>query len=302
MSCGRLLMSVALPPPGTHGGDGPKLAHSLDLDLSEILDLSQSLNPFAPDVGSIVRRQLHTVGWYPDPTAATSSLAEAIGVDPGRLLLTNGGSEAISLVTHHLGGSVRSEPEFALHPRDETGPTWRSDPHNPSGKLAAEDEAADVWDEAFYPLATGEWTAHRPGVTVGSLTKVFACPGLRLGYVVADEVGALSQLQPHWSVSSLALAALPEMLELADLGAWAKSVSEARVELVSVLNQHGFIADAQDAPWVLVKAPGLREQLAPHGVIVRDCTSFDMPGTVRIAVPGPEGLERLVAALEKRCD
>jgi len=30
---------------------------------------------------------------------------------------------------------------------------------------------------------------------------------------------------------------------------------------------------------------------------VRDCASFGLPGTVRIAVPPPEGLERLDAAL-----
>jgi len=32
-------------------------------------------------------------------------------------------------------------------------------------------------------------------------------------------------------------------------------------------------------------APGLREALAPHGVIVRDCANFGLPGVVRIAVP-----------------
>ena len=56
----------------------------------------------------------------------------------------------------------------------------RSDP--------ASDAVAAVWDEAFYPLATGTWTRADTGtVVVGSLTKVFACPGLRAGYVVAPE-------------------------------------------------------------------------------------------------------------------
>ena len=293
-------MSSALPAPGVHGGDGPKLALSLGLDPDSILDLSQSLNPFAPDVASIVAGQLHTISWYPDQTEATALLADAMSVDPARLLLTNGGSEAISLVARHLGGNVRSEPEFALHPRNGAGPTWRSDPHNPSGQLASPDEIADVWDEAFYPLATGTWTANRPGVTVGSLTKVFACPGLRLGYVISNDVEELGRLQPHWSVSSLALAALPEMLERADLPTWSQSISQARADLVVLLEQHGLVAESHDAPWVLVEAPELRDQLAPHGVIVRDCASFSMPGTVRIAVPGPDGLEQLAAALERR--
>ncbi len=52
-----------------------------------------------------------------------------------------------------------------------------------------------------------------------------------------------------------------------------------------------------DANWVLVEAPGLRERLATRGIAVRDCASFGLPGTVRIAVPGEAGLARLEAAL-----
>ncbi len=293
-------MPSSVPSAGTHGGDGPKLALSLGLDPAEILDLSQTLNPFAPSVSAMIGRNLHTVGWYPDPAPATAALADAMGVDRARLLLTNGGSEAISLVARHLGGQVDNEPEFALHPRNGRGPRWRSNPQSPSGRLAGPTETADVWDEAFYPMATGDWTANRPGVVVGSLTKVFACPGLRLGFVIADNIDELAPLQPLWSVSSLALAVIPDMIAAADLSGWAQSISQARAELVDVVESHGLVADAADAPWVLVEAEGLREQLAPQGVIVRDCASFGMSGVARIAVPGPEGLERLDEALGKR--
>lgn len=128
----------------------------------------------------MVTHHLDTLGHYPDPTGATAALADAMQVDPGRLLLTNGGSEAIHLVATELGGRVGSEPEFALHPRRTSGPVWRSNPHSPSGWLAGEEDYAQVWDEAFHALATGRWSAGRPGVVVGSLTKTFACPGLRL--------------------------------------------------------------------------------------------------------------------------
>src|SRR3954452_15342995 len=65
-----------------HGGDGPAVARRLGWDPSKLLHLSQSLNPEAPDVRAIVARHLDTIGHYPDPSAATSALAEAIGVDP----------------------------------------------------------------------------------------------------------------------------------------------------------------------------------------------------------------------------
>ncbi len=141
---------MTLPPAGSHGGDGPMVARALGLDPAAVLDLSQSLNALAPDPTAVVGRHLGALRAYPDPAGATHALAAAMGVEPERLLLTNGGAEAIALVAAELGGRV-VEPEFGLHPRS-TGPLWRSNPHSPSGLLAAADETADVWDEAFFPL------------------------------------------------------------------------------------------------------------------------------------------------------
>lgn len=287
-----------MPNAGQHGGDGPAVARALGLQPSDLLDLSQTMNPFAPDVVAILRRHLDSVGHYPDAREATALLAEIMGVDPARLLLTNGGSEAIRLVTTVRGGGARSEPEFALHPRGDDGPRWRSNPHSPSGRLAAPDDRADVWDEAFYPLATGAWTARREGIVVGSLTKTFNCPGLRLGYIVADDLDPFAAQQPHWSVSSLALATLPDLLDQAAPERWAPQIASARADLSALLQAHGLSVDAADAPWVLARSDrDLRATLAPHGVLVRDCTSFGLPGTYRIAVPDADGLERLSGAL-----
>ncbi|WP_151526665.1 aminotransferase class I/II-fold pyridoxal phosphate-dependent enzyme [Serinicoccus kebangsaanensis] len=289
----------AVPPAGAHGGDGAAVARALGLAPEDLLDLSQTMNPLAPPVERVVERHLGELHRYPDRTAATRELASALGVDLSHVLLTNGGSEAIALVAAELGGGVRDEPEFGLHPRSPDGPRWRSDPHNPTGRLAAPSERADVWDEAFYPLATGRWTAGRGQITVGSLTKTFACPGLRLGYVLADPdlVARLDARQPHWPVSSLALAALPDLLAAADLQGWARGIRELRSELTTLLRGHGLEVEDTDSSWVLVHRAGLRERLAPQGVLVRDCASFGMPGTARVAVTDERGLARLEAAL-----
>jgi histidinol-phosphate/aromatic aminotransferase/cobyric acid decarboxylase-like protein len=156
--------------------------------------------------------------------------------------------------------------------------------------------AADVWDEAFYPLATGRWTGG-DGVVVGSLTKLLACPGLRIGYVLADPGLIAGLRQPEWSVNGLAAAALPALLERVDLAGWASAVRALRGQLVEVLRAAGLEPEPSDANYVLVPAPGLRARLAPHGILVRDCASFGLPGHARIAVPGPAGLARLEEAL-----
>lgn len=295
----------ALPAAGAHGGDGPAVARALGLDPAELLDLSQNLNPFAADVSALVTRHLDTLGHYPDDRSATRLLSQALEVDPTRLLLTNGGSEAIALLLAEYGGQVLSEPEFALHPRGDHGPVWRSNPHSPTGHLAGPEEHADVWDEAFHALATGHWSAGRRGLVVGSLTKTFACPGLRLGYVLVedpDDLARLQRHQPHWSVSALSLAVLPDLLESADLPTWSAQINEARLDLVALLRGYGLEVTHAAAPWVLVDRPGLRETLAPHGVLVRDCTSFGMPGVARIAVPHPDRLARLERALVRTLD
>jgi histidinol-phosphate/aromatic aminotransferase/cobyric acid decarboxylase-like protein len=295
-----------IPPPGDHGGDGARLAHALGLH--DVLDLSMSLNPVAPDAAPVVARHAAAARQYPDPAAGTSALAAAMGVAPERLVLTNGGAEAIALVASELGEGWVDEPDFSLYRRHlpsvrPGAPRWRSDPHNPSGVLAGPADAAAVWDEAFYPLATGRWTsgrAERGAIVLGSLTKLFACPGLRLGYVLAPTSSFAERVrarQPRWAVNGVALAAVPDFIAAADLSGWEREVARLRGVLVGVLAGHGLHAAPSDANYVVVDAPGLREQLAPLGVLVRDCASFGMPGRARIAVPDDAGIDRLDQAL-----
>jgi histidinol-phosphate/aromatic aminotransferase/cobyric acid decarboxylase-like protein len=296
-----------------HGGDVERIARSRGVDPDSLLDLSASLNPLAPSVAALAASHLGSLRRYPDPAHAHCVLARAIGVEPERLLLTNGGAEAIALLGQTIGGRV-DEPEFSLHPRHglspatalgwstSTPPLWCSNPNNPTGRLAGPGQRADVWDEAFYPLATGEWTRGDPQAiaVVGSLTKLFECPGLRLGYAIADPglIARLAARQPEWSVGSLALALLPELLEQADLPAWARAIAALRGDLTDLLRRYGLTPEPSAANFILCPAPlDFRERLIDHGVIVRDCTSFGLPDHVRIAVPDAAGLERLAAAL-----
>ena len=307
-----------IPSAGHHGGDGARVAAALGLDVGDVLDLSASMNPVAPDPRPVVAGHLAALGRYPDAGAAIAALADAMEVDADRLLLTNGGAEAIALVATDLGRAAVGGPaEFSLYsrhlaeavdPADDPGaPQIRSNPNNPTGRLAAAGDIAAVWDEAFYPLATGVWSrgdvaAGRAAVVMGSLTKVFACPGLRVGYVHADPgvVARLAARQPRWALNGLAAAVVPELLARADLPAWAAANARRREALAAAIPG----VEPSDANFVLVRveegAAEARASLARRGVLVRDCTSFGLPAHVRIAVPDEAGLARLVAAWEKR--
>jgi histidinol-phosphate/aromatic aminotransferase/cobyric acid decarboxylase-like protein len=289
-----------------HGGNGARLAAELGIDPASVLDLSASLCPVAPDPSPTLQRHLGAVSRYPDPARATAALAEAMGVQPEHLLLTNGGAEAIELTGAVLGGTVE-EPEFSLYPR-AGGPLWRSNPNNPLGSLAPPGAKAGVWDEAFWPLATGTWTRgdHLQGsVVVGSLTKLLACPGLRLGYVLCADEALMRQIrrsQPAWAVNGLAADALADLMGPVDLPAWSRQTAELRGQLTGLLRSYGLSVRAGHGPWVLVDGSGtLRADLLTEGIVVRDCTSFGLAGTVRIAVPRPDQFGRLEHALRCHC-
>jgi len=301
-------------PAGPHGGDAAAVAATLGCAPDDILDLSVSLNPDAPDVAALAAAHLGALRSYPDVADATAAMAGALGTTPDRVLLTNGGAEAIALVCGDLGRAAVATPdEFSLYARhlaeavdpavEPAAPRIRSNPHNPTGRLAGAGEQAAVWDEAFHPLAAGAWTRGDPGaVVVGSLTKVFACPGLRVGYVCAPDPGLIERLatrQPRWALNALAAALVPELLARADLPAWCRATAERRAALIRALPGAG----PSDANYVLVEvadgAPTVRARLARQGVLVRDCTSFGRPGHIRVAVPDEAGLRRLLTAWEQ---
>ena len=135
---------------------------------------------------------------------------------------------------------------------------------------------------------------------VAGLCRVLRRRGLRVGYVLAADAGLIHRLrarQPEWSVNGLAAAAVPDLLDRADLPAWAAGIAALRAELVAVLRGAGLHPEPSDANYVLVRAPGLRAALAPSGVLVRDCAGFGLPDHVRIAVPDANGLSRLQTVL-----
>ncbi|MDQ3945547.1 MAG: hypothetical protein M3357_10435, partial [Actinomycetota bacterium] len=92
---------------------------------------------------------------------------------------------------------------------------------------------------------------------------------------------------------------VPELVARADLPAWRRATADRRAALTRAVPG----VAPSDANYVLVEVPGgapaARGRLARHGVLVRDCTSFGLPGHIRMAVPDEAGLRRLVAAWER---
>ncbi len=301
-------VASALPGPGAHGGDGAAVAAALGRSPDQLLDLSASLNPFGPDLTTVVTKRFDSLTRYPDSAIATSALAAAMQIDPDRLVLTNGGAEAIALVAAELGDGLVTDPDFSLYRRhlrtgnDPAGGRWLSNPSSPLGSIAAADERATVWDEAFWPMTMGTWTrGDDTAWRLGSLTKLWACPGLRLGYVIAPNSTAAHRIrdaQPRWAVNGLALAVTPELLANEDLPTTAERIRVHRSMFAREVASLGYGVMSGIAPWLLIEqSPGLRAALAASGLLVRDCTSFGLTDVHRIGLPPPEHVETVLAAL-----
>ncbi|MDR7433603.1 MAG: threonine-phosphate decarboxylase CobD [Armatimonadota bacterium] len=202
-------------------------------------------------------------------------------------------------------------------------------PNNPTGVLASREKVlrivreakgrcAVLVDEAFVDFAGREHSLVQEAtradgvVVIGSLTKLFAFPGLRLGYAVASPstIEALRGLQPPWSVNILAQHALIAALsDRAYVAETIRLISAERAFLSSQISSlAGYITFPSQTNFLLVDISGtglrsgeLWERLGRWGILVRDCASIPGLGDwyIRVAVRKREENLALLAAMAK---
>jgi histidinol-phosphate aminotransferase len=173
-----------------------------------------------------------------------------------------------------------------------------------------------VVDEAFADTVPGEPAslsarADLPGLlVVRSLTKTWGLAGIRVGYALgsADLVAALAAAQPHWPVSTPALAALAACTTpaaRAEAHAAAVQLTAWRESLVADLAERAPTVAVEGDPrssFLLLRVPdGARTRLAlrGRGWAVRRADTF--PGLtadhLRVAVRDPRTSRAFTAAL-----
>ncbi|TWD80796.1 histidinol-phosphate aminotransferase [Kribbella amoyensis] len=208
---------------------------------------------------------------------------------------------------------LRPDEGFVLDPRrvpDDADLVVIGNPTNPTSVLHRADDLRElarperilVVDEAFMDAVPGEPEslagASVPGlVVIRSLTKTWGLAGLRVGYVVAAAslIEQLAAVQPHWPVSTPALAAALACMSpraQAESDQAAVELDRQRDHLVEGLTGGpGGVRmyGVPRAPFVLVQVPEadvLRERLRERGFAVRRGDTF--PGLdgswLRIAV------------------
>jgi len=177
--------------------------------------------------------------------------------------------------------------------------------------------AVVVVDECFLDFAerAGEYTSkvflgQYPNLVIlKAFTKLFALPGIRLGYAISPDKALIDSLYSRgadWSVSCLAQAA--GVAALADAVSFVEQtrafVSGARADVESGLARLGYEVFQSAVNYVFLRNPypfDLRDELDRRGIRIRSCGDFHgLDGSYcRIAVSTKENNAKLLAAVSE---
>ena len=309
------------------------------------LDFSANLNPEGPPawVREAMARGLGRANVYPDLTgaAARRGVAAHLGVPEECVMVTAGGIEAAALAARRPGRHVVAQPTFQeygrlcgdhrsvfreklLEHRFSKGELlWICNPNNPTGDALSRDFLSElllradcagaglVVDEAFIEYcpehSVADLAAKRPSLTIlGSLTKVLAIPGVRLGYIVAEAnvTYALSEGLLPWRLNCVAdavAAALPGHRQ--DFDAIRRLNDTRRARFARGLEALGARVYPSEANFLLCDfgrdmGPAI-EALRRGKILLRPCHMFPTltRAHVRLCVRTEEENARLIRAL-----
>lgn len=208
---------------------------------------------------------------------------------------------------------------------EEVRMLWLCNPNNPTGTVVEKEYLATlishnpqvcfVIDQSYEfftlrPLFSAAEAAEFPNVLLlHSMTKRYAVPGLRLGYVTGAPhlLHRLRTNRMPWSVNQLAIEAGLHLLEHdvpnpLDVASYLQEAARLRSALEAL---GGLEVWATETHFMLVclrmgRASALKDYLAgEHGILIRDASNFDGLNErfFRIAAQSREENDRLVKAI-----
>lgn len=292
---------------------------------------------------------LNVIHSYPEPDANSLSvlLAERNGVKNDHVLVTNGATEAIYLIAQAFAGmrSLIITPTFSEYEDacrinkhqlsyattlaeigNEVDLIWLCNPNNPTGSaydknfldnyisehpsvLFIIDQSYEAFTDRKFTFTVEENISHENVIVLHSLTKSYAIPGLRLGYITAREelIKKITAYRQPWSVNALAITAGKYLLGQNAYMELSTYLLETRrfmhalknIEGLTVLptNTHFFLCKLSEK-----KASDLKDFLIDkYGILIRDASNFRGLDEhyFRLATQSPNENDNLVKAIKE---
>lgn len=294
-------------------------------------------------------QQMESIRTYPEPEpySLEKVLAERFHLSSEEVCVTNGATEAIYLIAQTFRNQISAilMPTFSeyadacrLHGHkvvpiynlnrlpDRGRLIWLCNPNNPTGEVREKEvltacikqnrQRIFVMDQSYEfftqkALLTAKEAAEFPNVILlHSMTKRFAVPGLRLGYITAckELLHEIRTQRMPWSVNQLAIEAGHYLLSSSQYDIDISLLLREKERLVqSLLSIGGMEIWPSDTHYMLVqlrmgKAAALKEYLATEqGILIRDASNFEGLNEhfFRIATQTPEENDKLVESIKK---
>jgi len=201
---------------------------------------------------------------------------------------------------------------------------WLCNPNNPTGLVLTPSEVFQraescqmmILDQSYEdytlaPLPSVSEIVNRENILqLHSLTKTYAVPGLRIGYVVgnASLISRMRRFMRPWSVNALAIEAAMWLIRhkaeaVTDLPAYLAEANRLRQRLNEI---SGISVEPTQTNFMLghlegLTAAQLKERLAKeYGILIRDASNFQSlsPYYFRVATQTPEENDLLVEAIK----
>ncbi len=289
---------------------------------------------------------------YPDIEASElkKEVARFHGIKPAQVLAGNGSSELIYLAAQLRSGKrgVIFTPAFSEYERalkaagckvrfkNGTGSNFPGvdivflgNPNNPTGVLIPREDILEkarsnpktlfVTDEVFMDFSDirqsvlKDTLRYRNLIVICSLTKLFAVPGLRIGYAAAHPkiIEALAKRQPPWSVNALAQEVGKKCLKEKEYIEQSKrKIQEARASFFERLSAVSWLKPyPSQANFILCEildkqltSTQLQQKLFKQKILIRNCDNFRglVKGRfIRLAVRKPDENEVLIKILKE---
>ncbi len=294
---------------------------------------------------------LDVINSYPEPQPRSLEkvIAQKLGITPEAVIVTNGATEAIYLIAQmlHHSASIIPQPTFNEYadacrinhhiisyentddlkelPNDRV--YWICNPNNPTGNVMTKGiieymvrrspRYTFVVDQSYEDytkerlIQPKEMMDCHNLLVLHSLSKRFAVPGLRIGYVTGhpDVIQLLRAMRHPWSVNALAIEAGKYLLKrnepvIPDIDDYLQETERLRNNLRKIEGIRVFetktnfmLCEVEQVTSTKLKFYLVHE----HGILIRDCFNFTglSDHFFRVSTQRPEENDTLVDAIRQ---